>query len=994
MQTYPKNRSPNNIPLQLDNFVGRKEEIKGICARLETTRLLTLTGTGGCGKTRLGIEVAMRMLDSRRFVDGIWLVELAAVADSAFVAPTLATALGVRQISERSLLDVLAAYLAPRNLLILLDNCEHLVTTCAQLAANLLQRCPQLQILATSREVLRIPGESIWAVPPLSLPADGTPSVADLSNYEAVQLFIERTKAVESSFTLNDENAAAVSQICHQLDGLPLAIELAAARANVLPVSEIAGRLDDALNLLTTGDRTALPRHQTLRATIDWSYKLLSEAPQERALLRRLSVFAGGFTLEAVEAVCVNVIDKNVNIIKEDILNLLMTLIDKSLVVRQKQETPARYRLLEPIRQYAAKLLEPSEKANLKQHHAQFFLELAENVEPCLNWPDRHTWLTHLEVDHDNLRAVLSWAVAGGEWVRGLRLASALWWFWFHRGYWSEGRHWLTTLMAGSEEFASAPATVQAKSLLGAGVLAWAQGDHAAARAQLEGSVALFRQLDDKQNLGYAVQFLSQEALGQGEFSRAGTLADESVKISRETGDRFGLAISLVTAGIGAQLREEPERAETWLTESAAVAREVGDNWALALALRNLGYLAARQGDFAAAAAWQRESLATLRNLDEKWFVSRSLEALAEACALDCNYVRAAQLFGASEALREAVGAAILAYYEDEYQRGVAATRKALGEETFALAWAQGRTLTVGDWKRAIDAALADEPETTDPTGAGETAANASLTRSKANRAESPAEEKICSSSELHIRALGSARVLRNQQLLTAADWTYAKPKELLFYLLSRPPQTKEQIGLALWPDASPAQLRSSFHTTLHHVRRALGSAKWITFEEGRYAFRRSSTCWYDVDLFTFNLDAAHQFEIRDPSQAIHHLREAARLYQGDFLADFVDGEWCWEEREALRRRLLNALLLLGQLLFQKGEYSEAAGVYRQAIVQDNLLEVAHRELMRCHAHLGERVHVLRQYQALCRLLEDELDVPPAPETTALVEQLRQGKMI
>ena len=384
--------SPHNLPHHLTSFIGRERERAEITQRLGETRLLTLTGPGGCGKTRLGLEVAFSLVGDGALAGGVWVVELAALADPALVPQAVALALGAREASGRPLTEVLIDYLGPRSLLLLLDNCEHLVEACAQLVETLLRGCPKLHVLATSREPLRISGEVTWLVPSLRLPSSlSESSFEEIAHAEAVRLFVERAAAVQSNFTLSPQNAAVVTKICHDLDGIPLAIELAAARVNVLSVEQIAERLDDALRLLTGGSRTALPRQQTLQATIEWSYQLLSEP--ERILFRRLAVFSGKFSLEAVEAVCSADEIKTV-----DVLDLVSHLVDKSLMLRRERSGQAWYRLLETIRQYSSSLLSAAESASLQQTHARYYLALAEAIAPKLNQPDRRTWLEKLDV--------------------------------------------------------------------------------------------------------------------------------------------------------------------------------------------------------------------------------------------------------------------------------------------------------------------------------------------------------------------------------------------------------------------------------------------------------------------------------------------------------------------------------------------------------------------------------------------------------------------
>src|SRR5579884_1453224 len=496
-----------NLPVQLTSFIGREKEMEEIKRLLSRTRLLTLTGSGGCGKTRLAAQVGADLLAD--FADGVWLVELAAIADPALVPQTVASTLGIREEPGQRLLETLQQHLKPKSLLLLLDNCEHLSAACAQLAETLLQACPNLRILASSREALGIAGELAYRVPSLSLPElPRLPSaeaalVPALARCEATRLFVERAALSYPGFALTEQNAPAVAQVCVRLDGIPLAIELAAARIKVLSADQIAARLDDRFRLLTGGSRTALPRQQTLRALIDWSYDLLSEA--ERTLLRRLSVFLGGWTLEAAEAVCADASHappraaamgagehaaapleagsrENAGgpVAAEAVLDLLSRLVDKSLVlVEESAEAEARYRLLETVRQYSRdRLMESEEARDLRCRHRDWFLTLAEGAERRLRGPDQVAWLNRLAQEHDNLRMALEWCRAeedaGAE--AGLRLAGALWRFWRVRGYLSEGRERLEAALAQAS--ASERTAQRAKALYGLAALAWGQGDY------------------------------------------------------------------------------------------------------------------------------------------------------------------------------------------------------------------------------------------------------------------------------------------------------------------------------------------------------------------------------------------------------------------------------------------------------------------------------------------------------------------------------------
>ncbi len=694
MIDFPREREPglaaqNNLPLQLTSFVGREREVADLEKLLagDDVRLLTLTGPGGCGKTRLALTAASRQAGG--FEDGVWWVELAPLSDPALVPQAVAQALGVREAPGRSLSEALLEHLVSRKTLLVLDNCEHLVQSCAALADTWLRSCPSLKILATSREPLGIAGETSWLVPPLSLPdvRDLLP-IEQLVRYEAIGLFVERAKAVASNFELTRQNAPAVARVCQRLEGIPLAIELAAARTRVLSAAQISGRLDESLRLLGTESRMADPHQRTLRATMDWSHGLLPE--REQILFRRLSVFSGGFTLEAAEAVCAEE-----GIEQEDVLDLLSRLVDKSLVLVAVQDDEPRYRLLETIRQYGRERLGGlREEQTTRRQHAHFFLEFAERVEPMINGKDRGFWLDRLDAEHDNLRAALAWSREEGEDEVVLRLAGSLSWFWYHREYWSEWRGWLAGALAIREgDGGSRWSAARAKALSGGGFLAWMQGDQATARSQLEESVALWREVGDKQGLAQALRFLSGSFESRGDYAAARPLAEESVELFREGEDRFGLGITLSRLGITALAQGDHAAARAALEEGVEICREIDDDWALALALRNLGIGAFREGEHEEAVARLAESLAVLQETGNPLYM-QNLELLAAAVAMQGNRRRAALLFGAAEALREAVGAFVLPLYRAEYDRGVAAARAGLTEATFNAAWSEGRAMT------------------------------------------------------------------------------------------------------------------------------------------------------------------------------------------------------------------------------------------------------------------------------------------------------------
>ncbi len=698
---FPPPRSldafPNNLPRQLTIFVGREREIAEVKRLLSTARILMLTGSGGCGKTRLALEVAADLIDA--YSDGVWLVELAALAEPDLVLHTMATALGVREVSGRTLLATLIDYLQTRELLLVLDNCEHLLAACASLVESLARACPRLRVLATSREPLGIPGETVWRVPSLSLPdPGGTPPMDQLMQYEAIRLFIERAASVQPAFALTSENARTVVAVCRRLDGIPLAIELAAARMRALSVDQIAARLDERFKLLTGGARTALPRHQTLRGALDWSYDLLS--PPERALLRRLSVFAGGWTLEAAE-----VVGTGDGVEGSEILDLMTQLVFKSLVLMDTYGAHVRYRLLETVRQYGRdRLDELGEGAGVRTRQLHWFLGLVERAEPELSGADQSLWLDRLEEEHDNLRAALEWSKAGpNNGDMGLRLARGLWQFWYVRGHYSEGRAWLETTLAHSR---GASASERAKALAGTGFLADRQGDYGGSITLCTESLNAFRGLGDRSGMAQVLHVMGMVAEHQGDYDRAKSLFMESLDLGRQTGDKRRMAISLNAIGEVARCQEGYAAARSSYEESLVLSREIGDKRNIAIALGNLGHVALHQADHERAAMLFRQALGLAQQLVYRLGIAEYLAGLGGVAAAEGRYARAARLLASADYLLGFVGGRLEPADRAEYERSVAAIRASLGEAEFEAAWTEGNEMPL---EQAIQYALSSD---------------------------------------------------------------------------------------------------------------------------------------------------------------------------------------------------------------------------------------------------------------------------------------------
>ena len=649
-------QTAHNLPLPLSSFVGREHELTELARLLQVTRLLTLTGPGGVGKTRLALRLADEVVRADGYPGGVTWVELADVADGAVVPYAVATSLGVREAPERDVLDTLTDTLRSLStVLLILDNCEHLLSACVSLTEALLRACPNLTMLTTSREPLRIGGEVIWQIPPLSVPTDGLDSTAknitagELGQYEAAQLFVARATSALPTFRLSDDNAVPIGRLCQRLDGLPLAIELAAARVGLLSVTDITARLEDALALLTRGSAVAPPRHQTLRAAIDWSYSLLSAA--EQTLFRRLSVFAGGFSLAAAESIAAGG-----GLAAEAILDTLADLVDKSLVVLVSHPGHAaastRYRLLETIRQYAGEKLAASGEADvIRDRHLARYLALAERAVPELKGPNCPHWLQLLDDEHDNLRAALRWSQTPLHAADGLRLAAALHWYWERRGTFTEGRGWLHAALqqADTSDAGDDIRHARASALLGAATLAFGQSDGAAAATYAQESVALFRTLSDAPGLTLALLRLG---FASGPMTERGRAAlSEALALGETSEDKWVRAITHYVAGQGAYFRGDYAAARPPLETALRLVREVGDRLMLPRVLATLGGLDLAVGDYAQARAWVEEALTLVRETDDLRAIALVAGGLGDVARCQGNYARAADAYNESLAL-------------------------------------------------------------------------------------------------------------------------------------------------------------------------------------------------------------------------------------------------------------------------------------------------------------------------------------------------------
>ena len=717
--------TPHNLPVSpmrlvgrhaalaaLEHALGRARTGAGGPGQLLDMRLLTLLGPGGVGKTRLALAAAQAALDM--YPDGVWLVELAPLVASAADDPTpvvvaAVAALGIREQPGQPLLAALIERLRDRRALLLLDNCEHVVAACGQLAVRLLAGCAGLQVLATSREALGVLGEVAWPVAPLALPLEpvGMPAaeaLAALGRNEAVQLFVERGHAVRQGFALSTANAASVAQICRRLDGLPLAIELAAARLGGLAPGDIASHLDDRFRLLRRGNRAALPRHQTLQATMDWSYELLGSP--ERAVLRRLAAFAGGWDLRAAEAIC-----GGEGIEAAEVPDLLGQLVAKSLV--QLQTPPdegsanggdARYTLLETVRQYAWQLAErQGEARDVRERHLAWCVVLAREADVQLQGVDQAAWVARLEREHDNLRAALTWSSApergpGADPLAGLRLAGHIARFWLIHGHLGEGRRWLATLLDGSpmdptDEKDPAAAMVWLRALAGAGMLAHFQVDFEQSSRQYERTIALARTIGARDWLASGLHNLGNSRQEAGDFVAGVALLEESLSLARAMGDRILAASVLNTLGGGAYRQGDAPRAVPLLEESVALFREIDMGRGLASALGNLANAWQRAGHAVRSAQANEESLRLYHGLGDRMGVAWCLEGIALLAHPAGRAREAARMLGGAAALRATTGVPVEPNYRAVYDAGLAMVRDALGEEGLQREWDAGAAL-------------------------------------------------------------------------------------------------------------------------------------------------------------------------------------------------------------------------------------------------------------------------------------------------------------
>ena len=684
--------TPHNLPQQLTSFVGRAVELADVLALLREARLLTVLGGGGFGKTRLTLQAAAQALDG--YDDGVWLVELAPVGDPRLVPQAVASALGVKEAPGRSVQDAVLAFARERRFLLVLDNCEHLVQACAELARRLLEAGPGVTILASSREALNVRGERVYPLAPLSVPAPAPGLRADaIADVPAVQLFADRAASASPSFHVTDGNAGAVAAICQRLDGIPLALELAAARLRSMPVERVAERLSDRFRLLTSGDRTALPRQQTLRALIDWSHDLLDA--NERLLFRRLSVFAGGFTLDAAEKV-----GAGGDVAEADVVDLVSRLVEKSLLMLDA--AGERYRMLETVREYAVEQLHASgESAPARDRQLRYFLALAARARPELVGPRQREWLVRLDAERENIVAAQAWcdrADHGGE--LGLQLVRSIQVYWFTRGLLGLGLQ--LTLDALARPGAQARNLARCRGLSGAGQLALYMGRYPEARLHLEESLAIAREIDDPERVAAVLQPLGMASLGVGDFVTARARLQEALALAEAIGKRREIAAAQTALAQLHRAEGRLDAAESLNEQALSTCRELEDRESIAIGLLNLAMVAIVRGDRGRARERLLQGMAIAHEIGSRPAGQSAIDACAGLAAAASQWSRAARLFGAADAQSQQTGICRDPADDAFVQPLLAGVRAALGPDRFVAAERDGRALSL---ERALDEA-------------------------------------------------------------------------------------------------------------------------------------------------------------------------------------------------------------------------------------------------------------------------------------------------
>ncbi len=977
-------------PVPLTPLVGRVREVEALLALLGEARLVTLTGAGGSGKTRLALELL-----ARRGTDDVAWVELAPVASPGELPQVVVHALGTREEIRSGEPAAVLPFVGDDPLFLVLDNCEHLVDGCAALVELLLQARPGLRVLATSREALGVAGERAWLVPPLELPAQGAPAET-MARAEALRLFEDRARDVFRSFRLTPENTPVVAEICRRVDGIPLAIELAAARVRHLGPEQIRDRLSDLFDLLTSGGRRAVPRHRTLRAAIDWSHDLLPE--EARELLHRLGVFRGGFTLDAAQAV-----GASEGAHPLEVLDTVALLVDRSLVQVHESDGSARYSLLETIRQYAlAKLAEGGGEEEARARHAHHYATFVAGRAADLNGAERQAHVRALSADLENLREALAWTRAHDP-ARHVGFVGNLWWFWMFTRHWKESAEWTFGALALPE--AGKPTRERARLLFGAGALFALQARADEARAFLTEAAEIARSVGDAHLRAYTENYLALSYAQVGDLALR-PHAERALAWFRGSADETGLRMAILMSALEAHFSGDAERADHLSREAVEIARRRApadlaialQNWALILSLR--AGTGAQPPDSPGRTALDRAADLTLASLDALRrehafsFLARGLGFLGEVAGLRGDPLGAARLLGLSHQLRESIGTRPFGADAARLARVEPRLRAAVGDAAFEAAFREGVGL---DWTDEVDRLL----EGWTPAELDRALAGASGTPSPAEfpaAAPEPARVEPLQPPRPEPEADGAVPGLRILTLgpfelegtgVEEGSWSYARPRELLVFLLLHPRGvTRQEIGEAIWPDATPPQVKNSFHVTLHHLRKRLGDPGWIVLEQERYRLDRARGLEWDAELFEAGMRGA----LRAGGAVDPGLLEGVLArYRGPLLDGVGSARWLEDARDDYRRLYLDGLAALARIHEERGDTEAALGAWSRVVATDELNEEAHRGLMRGWAGSGARERALRHFERLRVLLSETLEAEPEAETVRLHRELREG---
>lgn len=1023
-------------PTYLSSFVGREVELNEIRSRLreKSTRLLTLVGPGGAGKTRLAHEAINGLADA--YEDGIAWIDLVGLSLPSAVPQTVASALEINITGGQSAIEALSGTLCSREILIVMDNCEHVAAACADLLDALLRECAELSILTTSRIPLGLEGEHIWSVPPMSHP-ESLSAQQSLAGFDAVKLFAERARQVRPDFKLEDQVPEVLVKIIKLLDGQPLAIELAAARLNALNLHQMASRLEDQLSFLSDRSEIADPRHRSMEAAIRWSYELLSD--DEAILFRRLGVFIGGFSLQAAEAICaLPPVDPS------EVLELIEMLIRNSLLARVESGAGhTRYRMLEAVRQFAhSRLIEARELGPVRNRHLEYFAAMTTDAEAHMLGPQQPEWTQRLEQDYPNIHSALNWAFAQAEDTQDDQLpaaqfAASLFWPWNYMERYEEAASWCERALGLSALEQSSRLYADLTRFLGTFV--WLSGDFALAKTKLEISMQVSEEIEYEYCAANARLLLGIIELHEKQVEHAIEKLLESETTFIELNEARELSIAQTNLGSAFMELGDLERARDYAERAVAGARASQDSWAQGLSLQILGSVIHRQGDAESALPLMQEALELLELVGQGWLQAETLWREAVILREIGELERAVQQLERCFELSEEIGArewqlsalqslGFIAVQQDNVQHAIG-----YFTQVFRLTGGQAyRHIQVRVLLGVIELALlGDQPEWAVrlwkmyrslcrtyalPASRDETRVHDSLLSSVGGATLNVDEEKEISISleeaagvaeeylyrmELHapqrespydlrLQGLGPTDVFLEGRQLVASDWTFAKPKELLFYLASSTPKTKQEIGLVFWPDASPDQLRAGLRAALYHLRKALGKREWILYEDGYYCFNHDMNYVYDLERFEQHVERGRELARSTPGEAIDLLEEAVSLYRGDFVADLADDDWASIKREELRRTYQESAILLSELLIDEGKFQRSEQFLRLVLQEDPLFEEAHRGLMRCYAGRGEHGLVTRQYENAVRIMQAELGVAPSVETTDLYQSLVQ----